>query len=74
MSSKREFSITVFGATGFTGQYVAEELHRIQQEKGHEHLRWAMAGRSEDKLKQVAKGIKGSAVETAFSSSWAFVK
>ncbi|XP_065915529.1 saccharopine dehydrogenase-like oxidoreductase [Dysidea avara] len=63
MSGKREFNITVFGATGFTGQYVAEELHRIQQEKGHEQLRWAMAGRSETKLKQVAEDLSLGDVE-----------
>lgn len=56
MSVQRDFHITVFGATGFTGKYVAEELNRIKQEKGHEHLRWAMAGRSSGKLKEAAKG------------------
>ena len=56
MSAQRDFHITVFGATGVTGKYVAEELHRTKQEKGHEHLRWAMAGRSLEKLKQASKG------------------
>ena len=56
MSAQRDFHITVFGATGVTGKYVAEELHRIKQEKGHEHLRWAMAGRSLEKLKEAANG------------------
>ena len=56
MSAQRDFHITVFGATGFTGKYVAEELHRLKQEKDHEHLRWAMAGRTLEKLKEAAKG------------------
>jgi len=54
--SQRDFHVTVFGATGFTGKHVAEELHRIKQEKGHEQLRWAIAGRSLEKLKEAAKG------------------
>ena len=53
---ERDFHITIFGATGVTGKYVVEELYRMKQEKGHEHLRWAMAGRSLEKLKEVAKG------------------
>ena len=56
MSAQRDFHITIFGATGVTGKYVAEELYRLKQEKGHEHLRWAMAGRTLEKLKEVAKG------------------
>ena len=56
MLAQRDFHITIFGATGVTGKYVAEELNRIKQEKGHKHLRWAMAGRSLEKLKQAAKG------------------
>ena len=56
MSAQRDYHVTVFGATGVTGKYVAEELHRIKQEKGHEHLRWAMAGRSLEKLKEAADG------------------
>lgn len=56
MPAQRDYHVTVFGATGVTGKYVAEELHRIKQEKGHEHLRWAMAGRSLEKLKEAANG------------------
>ena len=56
MSAQRDFHITVFGATGVTGKHVAEEVHRMKQEKGHENLRWAMAGRSLEKLKEASKG------------------
>jgi len=56
LSTQRDFHITVFGASGFTGKYVAEELHRIKQEKGNEQLRWAMAGRNLKQLKETAKG------------------
>jgi short subunit dehydrogenase-like uncharacterized protein len=52
MSSK--FDIVVYGATGFTGQLVAEYL--AQHYKG-DSLKWAMAGRSKDKLASVRDAI-----------------
>ncbi|WP_421861124.1 saccharopine dehydrogenase family protein [Oceanicaulis sp.] len=51
--SKREFDVVIYGATGFTGRLVAEYL-------SHEYgktVAWAMAGRSEDKLKAVRDEI-----------------
>ncbi|MFG6432468.1 saccharopine dehydrogenase family protein [Roseateles sp. LYH14W] len=45
----REFDLVVFGATGFTGRLVAEYLHL----SGAAGARWAIAGRSLDKLAQV---------------------
>ncbi len=48
--SDREFDIVVYGATGFTGRLVAEYL---QDEYGDSDLKWAMAGRSQDKLESV---------------------
>jgi len=45
----REFDLIVFGATGFTGRLVAEYLHL----SGAAGARWAIAGRSLDKLGQV---------------------
>lgn len=47
--SKKEFDVIVFGATGFTGRLVAEYL---QKQYGSD-VRWAMAGRSADKLAAV---------------------
>lgn len=49
--AKREFDIVVYGATGFTGKLVAEYL-TLRGIKG-----WAMAGRSEAKLKEVRDEI-----------------
>jgi short subunit dehydrogenase-like uncharacterized protein len=43
----RELDVIVFGATGFTGRLVADYLQR-QTER--ERVRWAIAGRSRDKL------------------------
>ncbi|NNM76681.1 NAD(P)H-binding protein [Sphingomonas sp. ID1715] len=48
----REFSIIVYGATGFTGRLVAEYLAA-----NYPDLRWAMAGRSQAKLEQVRAEI-----------------
>ncbi|KQV86905.1 trans-acting enoyl reductase family protein [Pelomonas sp. Root1237] len=47
--NNREFDLIVFGATGFTGRLVAEYLHL----SGAGGARWAIAGRSLDKLGKV---------------------
>src|SRR3984885_1161942 len=54
MKSKK-FDIVVYGATGFTGQLVAEYL--AAHYKNDTQLKWAMAGRSLDKLKSVRDAI-----------------
>jgi len=48
----REFDIIVYGATGYTGRLVAEYLGK-QYGRGGDAPKWAMAGRSLDKLKAV---------------------
>ncbi len=48
--SEREFDVVVYGSTGFTGRLVAEYL---QAEYSGSDLKWAMAGRSADKLEAV---------------------
>jgi short subunit dehydrogenase-like uncharacterized protein len=47
-SRDTEFELILFGATGFTGRLVAEYLV-----KKRPAIRWALAGRSRDKLKRV---------------------
>jgi short subunit dehydrogenase-like uncharacterized protein len=47
--ASRPYDIVVFGATGFTGRKVAEYLAR----NAPAELRWAIAGRSRDKLEVV---------------------
>lgn len=47
----KEFDIVVFGATGFTGRLVVEYL--LQRHPPGSAVRWAMAGRSADKLAAV---------------------
>lgn len=53
MSETREFDVIMYGATGYTGRLVAEYL--AQNYAGD--LRWAMAGRSADKLAAVRDEI-----------------
>lgn len=53
--SSSKFDIVVYGATGFTGQLVAEYL--AAHYKGDRDLKWAMAGRSHDKLATVRDAI-----------------
>jgi short subunit dehydrogenase-like uncharacterized protein len=55
MSSSKKFDIVVYGATGFTGQLVAEYL--AAHYKNDKSLKWAMAGRNLDKLKSVRDAI-----------------
>ncbi|HEY2249078.1 MAG TPA: saccharopine dehydrogenase NADP-binding domain-containing protein [Bradyrhizobium sp.] len=51
----KKFDIVVYGATGFTGRLVAEYL--AAHYKNDKSLKWAMAGRSLDKLKSVRDAI-----------------
>lgn len=53
--SSAKFDIVVYGATGFTGQLVAEYL--TQHYKTDKTLKWAMAGRSLGKLKAVRDAV-----------------
>ena len=59
--SSAKFDIVVYGATGFTGQLVAEYLAAHYGDD--KALKWAMAGRSLDKLKSVRDAI-GAPAET----------
>ena len=49
----RDHDIVVFGATGFTGRLTAEYLARYAPAG----CRWALAGRSQEKLEQVRAGL-----------------
>ncbi|OKO74712.1 saccharopine dehydrogenase NADP-binding domain-containing protein [Bradyrhizobium sp. NAS96.2] len=52
--SSSKLDIVVYGATGFTGQLVAEYLAAHYRDGS---LKWAMAGRSKDKLASVRDAI-----------------
>lgn len=55
MKHDAEFDIIVYGATGFTGRLVAEHLAKRYGVGGE--VKWAMAGRSADKLVAVRDEI-----------------
>ena len=55
MKSSNVFDIVVYGATGFTGQLVAEYL--AAHYGNDKQLKWAMAGRSLEKLASVRDAI-----------------
>jgi len=59
-TAPKPFDLVVYGASGFTGQYVVEEVARVQeQEKGKGlPLTWAIAGRNKTKLLKVIEEAK----------------
>lgn len=53
MSEYPQYDLIVFGSTGFTGRLVAEYLQNTYGKNAQEEIKWAMAGRSQEKLEQV---------------------
>jgi len=58
--AEERFDFVVFGATGFTGQFVVDEVARVIEEQGGS-MKFAVAGRTMDKLQKV---LKESSVRT----------
>ncbi|KAK7074656.1 hypothetical protein SK128_004594 [Halocaridina rubra] len=56
--SEREYDIVVLGATGFTGQFVAEEVVRVAQK--NTDLKYAFAGRNKSKLEATVETAKAN--------------
>ncbi|RMD42248.1 hypothetical protein DV735_g2875, partial [Chaetothyriales sp. CBS 134920] len=54
MAGNREFDIVLLGATGYTGKLTAEYLIRTLSTSS----KWAVAGRSESKLRQLAAELQ----------------
>lgn len=50
MASVERYDLVIFGATGFTGQFVVDEVARLAEE---ERLTWAVAGRKMERLQKV---------------------
>uniref|UniRef100_A0A8C5GNI9 Saccharopine dehydrogenase-like oxidoreductase n=1 Tax=Gouania willdenowi TaxID=441366 RepID=A0A8C5GNI9_GOUWI len=53
------YHLVIFGASGFTGQFVAEEVARTASEVPGGSLKWAVAGRSRQKLEKVLEQAAG---------------
>ena len=64
----REFDVVVWGATGFTGKWVARYLFQHYPQSS---LRWAIAGRNADKLQSVRQfiGDEAGAVRQVLADS-----
>ncbi|XP_076011677.1 saccharopine dehydrogenase-like oxidoreductase [Genypterus blacodes] len=58
-SPSRPYHIVIFGASGFTGQFVVEEVARTVAEGPNGNLKWAIAGRSKQKLEKVLEQAAG---------------
>lgn len=56
MSQERSYDVVLWGATGFTGKLVAEYLTKRYGALGPK-VRWAIAGRSRDKLESLRKQL-----------------
>jgi short subunit dehydrogenase-like uncharacterized protein len=54
MAAERQYDLALFGATGFTGGLTARYL----AENGPDGLRWALVGRSRDKLETVRSSLE----------------
>lgn len=65
MSSSRPYQIVIFGATGFTGQLVAQYFYqRFPPGAEATHgINWAMAGRDADKLERVRDSIGAEGID-----------
>ncbi len=61
MQETRDYDVVIFGATGFTGGYVVDYMHQTYADS---NLKWALAGRSPDKLEALVdqKDIGGISV------------
>uniref|UniRef100_A0A8C2F677 Saccharopine dehydrogenase-like oxidoreductase n=1 Tax=Cyprinus carpio TaxID=7962 RepID=A0A8C2F677_CYPCA len=59
-SSSRPYHIVIFGASGFTGQFVVEEVARTASEGPKGSLKWAVAGRNRTKLEKVVEQAAGA--------------
>lgn len=58
-TSSRPYHLVIFGASGFTGQFVVEEVARTISEGPKGNLKWAVAGRSKQKLEKVLEQAAG---------------
>lgn len=66
-SNDREFDIIVWGATGFTGALVARYM--LQQYGVGTSLRWAIAGRSSEKLETLKQSLGTDALPVLTADS-----
>ena len=54
--NSREFQVIIYGASGFTGEYVAEDFAKYLS-KNRVSMKWAVAGRNESKVTSILRDI-----------------
>jgi short subunit dehydrogenase-like uncharacterized protein len=57
-SEQKQYNVVVWGATGFTGKIVAEYFNKNYPQNENQSLTWALAGRSEKKLRSTMEELK----------------
>lgn len=67
MQDNREFDLIVWGASGFTGRLVAEYL--FQKYGVNQSIKWAMAGRNQDKLENIRASVADDTVPIIIADS-----
>ena len=67
MNPTKEFDLIVWGASGFTGRLVAAYLFKQYGTQGD--LKWAMAGRNQEKLTAVRAEVADSSVPIVLADS-----
>ena len=67
MNTTKEFDILVWGASGFTGRLVAQYLFNQYGVNGD--LKWAMAGRNQEKLEHVRDQVADKTVPLVIADS-----
>lgn len=54
----RQFDLIIFGATGYTGKYAVRSMIQILLDQTERNIKFAVAGRNLDKLRQVLKELQ----------------
>ncbi len=67
MAKRREFDVIIWGATGFTGRLVAE--YYLAQYGVDGDLKWAMGGRSQNKLEAVRADLGNDLIPLVVADS-----
>ena len=60
MSKEREFDVVIWGSSGFTGSLVSEYIFKNYSKS--KNLKWAIAGRNSNKLKQIRNKVADDSV------------
>ena len=67
MSKEREFDVVIWGSSGFTGSLVSEYIFKNYSKS--KNLKWAIAGRNLNKLKQIRNKVADDSVSILIADS-----